>query len=259
MKTIEDIKAQINRRPVAIMLHGGSISQLEKDIGGYNLNDICWVSLGLFTVMEKYILSKINRRLEIVFDCATVSKANMRHYENNVRLPRIAKYLTSNRRNTWITTHGIQRDVLMPHASLMLYKLEQQIMLVDSIFPKKDIGYWMGVPNSVTLLIGALMAGGAKRIAIFGMDGYKGDINEGLNSCYKPEEMKQERLDALGHTHDAGINRDTDEFNEKFPKRYEEYVRMFGNVPIVNCSQGSVIKCLPIIYYRGVRRWLVQR
>ena len=72
----------INRRPVFLLSHGASIYELERTILEYKDKDICWVSIGLFTNMEKYILSKIGKRLDVVFDCASVPEGFRKNYES---------------------------------------------------------------------------------------------------------------------------------------------------------------------------------
>jgi hypothetical protein len=108
----------------------------------------------------------------------------------------------------------------------------------------------MSVPNSVTLLIAACIAGGAKKIITFGLDGYNGDIKKGLESCCHPEIVREERLLALGSKDDPGINRDTDLFEKNFGRLYEEYKKLFNsNTEIFNCSPSSVYTCIKKITY----------
>lgn len=246
----------IANRPVGIMVHGGSISQLETVIKEYEFDDICWASLGLFTVMEEHILSKINRKLDILFDCATVSDARKPYYESRVRFPRVEEFLSRNQDNLWITTNGLIRDSLNVYRP-DLHRYGHKIARVDDLFPKREIGFWMDVPNSVTLLIGSMIAGGASKIFIFGLDGYKGEVNVGLSSCYRPEEIAKERLAALGSDQDPGINRDTSAFEKRFDGILRNYRRLFNNqCPIYNVSPNSVYENIRKIDYSSIRNFL---
>ncbi len=63
---IERLRRVINKRPVAIILHGPSVTELEERITELDDCDICYFSLNAFRVPEKHILQKINRNLSIV-------------------------------------------------------------------------------------------------------------------------------------------------------------------------------------------------
>ncbi len=243
----------IKGRTVGFMLHGQSIKELEDHIVELKDADICWVSTSLFPIMEKYILSKIDKNLDIVFDCATVPHSRLEHYEN-IRLPRLEEFLERPVNNLWITTHGLMRDSVYPFAPWLSGWYFEKILLVDSLFPPNNIPYWMDVPNSTALAIGAIIAGGAKRIITFGLDGYKGDITTGVNSYYQPNEHRKERLAALGTEQDPGINRDTAGFETRFTQRLVEYKELFGNdCEIVNCSPNSLYNMIPKISYSELR------
>lgn len=256
---MEKLKRIINNRVVCILAHGKSIEQLEQNIEQFKDLDICWASVGLFTIMEDFILSKINKHLDIVFDCASVSESNMNYYENEVRLPRLEKFLSRNENNLWITTHGIIRDILKGlNKTDFLDKFRNKIFVVDSLFPT-NTSHYMSVPNSITLLIASAIAGGAKRIILFGFDGYKGDPEKGIDSYYKSEFHIQERLKALGSVIDEGINRDTINFENNFIKIWTEYVFLFkreGKLGIVNCSPNSCYSVIPKTDYEEVIRWV---
>ena len=47
---------ELLKRTVAIMAHGSSIAELEKHIGSLKKYNICWTSLGVFPMMEEFIL-----------------------------------------------------------------------------------------------------------------------------------------------------------------------------------------------------------
>ena len=252
---LEYLQSIVRNRPVGICVHGRSIEQLENHIVELDkMVDMCWVGLGLFPIFEKFILSKVNRNLNIVFDCATVPHARMPHYEQ-IRLPRIHEFLNRPQNNLWITTHGLIRDSVkefMPQLIEEWYK--DKILQVDALFPKDEIPFWMDVPNSITLAVGAMLAGGASKIVIFGLDGYNADVSQGLDSYYQKEEHRKERLAALGTTEDPGINRDTQGFENRFGTILDCYRELFKNdAEILNCSDITVYKNIKKIVYEELK------
>ena len=260
MTDLNYLKNIINGRTVAIMIHGSSINELEKRILEFKDYDICWSSLGVFPMMEDFILSKINKKLEIVLDCATVAESLLENYELNVRVPKLEPYLSREDKNIWITTHGLIRDSvskLYPHF-LDLYG--SKMVQVDSFFPLDNRSKWMDVPNSVTFLIASAIAGGASKIIVFGLDGYRGSFKGGIYAYYKPHLIKKEREAALGTLEDPGINRDTDYFQDRFSKILEEYYKLFSNpCPIYNCSPDTVYNVIPKINYNRLSEVLNER
>lgn len=255
---LSKLKQIINNRPVAIMVHGKSIETLEQRINEYKDLDVCWVSMNLFSIMEKFILSKINKKLDIVLDCSTVANSNLVNYENNFRQPRLKEFLSKQYNNLWVTTKGIidlYKNIINKNKFINTYI--NKILIVDTIFPPSQIAKYMSVPNSLTLLIAAIIAGGASKIVLFGCDGYRGKVSIGINSYFKPNLQRIERYNALGSSLDPGVNRDTDGFEGRFSRLYKEYKLLFNNnVEIKNCSNISVYKCLPKITYDEVIDWL---
>ncbi len=257
MRDLEYLQDIIGQRPVGLLLHGGSVQKLEESIEKYKDCDVCWMGIGLFTLFETYILSKIGKGLDIVFDCATVPHARTPHYEVITRFPRLVPYLWRETNNLWITTHGLIRDSVIPYRPEIVEMLGNKIMLVDSIFPPDEINRWMDVPNSACLAIASALAGGASKVIVFGLDGYDGRLDDGLKFYFKPEEHRKERLSALGRLEDAGINRDTRGFEERFPRILNMYRDLFGNnAPVLNCSKQSVYTVLPKIDYSELKEHL---
>mgnify|MGYP000754621218 CR=1 FL=1 len=80
------LKEIINGRTVAMCLQGKSIEQLEDRITELKDVDICWTSLGVFDIVDTYILAQIDKTLDIVFDCASVPHARIPHYEKYMEL-----------------------------------------------------------------------------------------------------------------------------------------------------------------------------
>lgn len=242
---MDRLKDIIQNRTVCILNHGKSIEKLENYITELKDKNICWASLGLFPVMEEFILSKINKQLDIVFDCATVAESFLRNYELHIRIPRIDRFLSRNYNNIWITSFGIVRDTIKGLKLIDFWiKHNSKTFIVDNIFPKNRIGCYMDVPNSITLLIASLLYGNAKRIIIFGLDGYKSSENN-INSYYKPELHQKEHLLATGNIGNTGLVRDTIDFETRFSNILNMYRSLFkNNASIYNCSNNTIYTCI---------------
>jgi len=236
MLDITKLREKTKNKTVGIVVLGKSIYELEKRIEEFKDKDICWVGIGQFD-----IVTFIN--FDIVFDTASVPESRLKHYEP-MRIGRINKYLSQDQNKIWITSGGLKRDVIDRLKYTDFWEqYSNQILFVDSLFPRETIGKFMDVPNSLTLCVGAMIAGLAKNIIIFGCDGYNGptDTGEGVLSYYKPEEIKKERMAALGSIEDPGINRDTKTFENKFKDCYLRYATQFDNFPdVFNCSSNTI-------------------
>lgn len=245
----------IRNRPVAVLAHGKSLETLEKNIQQYKHLDICWVSLNLFTMVEDFILKKINKQLDIVLDCASVAVSFYQKY-NAIRIPRLDSYLNRTNNNLWITTLGLIRDEIKPINQDFIYRHFHKTLMIDElVYPQM-----LDVPNSITLLLCTMAIGKAQKIIIFGLDGYNGKYEDNINSFYKPELHKQERLLAVGSIQASGVPRDTSDFNNRFIKIFKEYCKNYNiNPPLmVNCSPNSVYTVIPKISYEESIKWLEQ-
>ena len=244
----------IRGRPVAIMLNGASIVELERHIESLAESDICWASLGAFNMMEDFILSKIDKRLDIVFDCATVANAFSESYETQHRLPRITEFLSRGDNNLWVTSTGLMNDSIKKYMPNIVTKYGRKIDRIDKYFPEKRIGEFMNVPNSATLLLASALIGGASKIIFFGLDGYVKAEPCPSGSCYHPELIEIERKAALGKTYDPGINRDTVYFQKRLPKIVRKYREEFDNwAKIYNCSPRTVYDIIRKITYSDLK------
>jgi len=239
-----------------VLLHGESIERLEDEIIKYKDCEIIYVGIGLFTIFEEFILSKINKHLDIVFDCASVADSFLYKYENEVRLPRLEKFLEREENNLWVTTWGIIRDSVKKFKPDWLIKYKSKIFVVDNIFPQNKISFYMSVPNSVCLLIAFLLFAQAKKIILFGLDGSLKE-NNNIDTYYKPEYHKKEHLAALGSIGNTALKRDTLNFNNKFPTLLNLYRQLFNNnAEIVNCSPNSKITVIKNISYEDLENYL---
>jgi hypothetical protein len=247
----------INNRVVAIVAHGSSLDILEREIQYLKHKDICWMSLGLYTVVEDFILSKIDKRLDILFDCATVPEPQMDVYEKTIRLPRIERFLAREDNNLWITTHGLIRDSITPYKPDIWQNYQNKILKVDSLFPQNNIPFYMDVPNSITLMIASALCGGAKKIILFGYDGHVGADNLSHHTYYKEELAHNEWVQAYGESINLGLKRDTLDFENRFAPIVLLYRTLFNNrAEILNCSPNSNYRCLRQISYGQLKEEL---
>jgi len=250
MSPKELLKQKVKGKTCFLIAQGKSINELEERIEEFKDLDICWVGLGQFNTVEKFIMEKAGKSLDVVFDASSIAESRVHEYETTMRLPRLEYFLSKNYDKLWITTHGIYRDAIQ-RLSLwdFWFKYKEQTLIIDSLFPRDEISIYMDVPNSLTLATGALIAGGAKNIILFGCDGYTGPIatGEGILSYYRPDEVKKERMASLGSIEDPGINRDTGEFQKRFKEVYNRYANLFNNCP-------DVYNCSPITLYEHIRK-----
>ena len=244
------LKNIINKRTVGIIAQGKSINELEARMHEFKDYDICWMAIGQHDTPEKYIMEPVGKSLDIVFDSASIPESKAENYESTMRMPRLEYFLSKNSSKLWITSHGIYRDAIQRFKLYDFWeKYKEQTLIVDSIFPRDEIPIYMDVPNTLTMAAGVALAGGATNIILFGCDGYTGPINtgEGILTYYRPDEVKKERMAALGSIEDPGINRDTGTFAKRFKEVYLRYANLFNNCP-------DVYNCSPITLYTHIRK-----
>jgi hypothetical protein len=253
---MERLKNIIRNRTVAILAHGASIAQLENHIEDLKDKDACYATLNFFPIMEEFILSKINKKLDIVFDCSTVARHRQDEFDL-VRMKRLDFFLQRPDNNLWITSHGIVRDNLLPSVwNGMYHNNRNKILEVDTLFPPRRISEFMSVPGSISLLIASCIAGQAKKIIMFGFDGCNSlNLQDGLNTYYKHELQKEERFRALGSIEDVGVTNDTFNFQMQFPSILNKYRSLFNNDCIIeNCSRESYYSIFNKISYNDLKQ-----
>lgn len=236
MNEIDKIREKINNRIVCIMSHGKSIETLETRITEFKDLDICWVSFNLFTVMNKFILSKINKKLDIVLDCAASSNIE---YERNYRIPNILNAIYEN--NTLIlSTARLMITQYNEYKLSQFYEINKDIiLLVDNIFGRLDY-----TPNTLFLLIATIAVGKPKKIILFGVDGYSKSSTEVFSTYYKSE-LQRDRIKNLISTDnpESSLDKSTAAFQERFDWLYPDFCKRCNvDSPFIyNCSINSLI------------------
>ena len=240
---IERLRRVINGRPVAIILHGSSVEELEKRITELADCDICYFGLNIFRVPENNILQKIGRTYSVLMygsfksggDSETGNVIDfLERQENNILISEragfhplevaggfdlgqfIAKY---DKKLLFITgtptvsiTLGSELLIRVPGIEYPLHFLRQ---------------------GSFAILLSLAVIGQAPLVAIFGGDGgrikgrelYFRETNSNL-----PESLSEQTLTF-----------DTKVFNLTMPIMLEKICRIYNLRPIdiVNCSVQS--------------------
>jgi len=252
---IERLRRVINRRPVAIILHGSSATELEARITELEDCDICYFSLNAFRVIEKYILQKINRNLSFVM-CAAAPGRQMddiidflERQEDNI--------LFSER----ISFHPPKRDPLHPQKmppgfdfDEFIKKYDEKLLFFTGTPATLLIrsGLFLRVPNieyplhfsrenSFSMLLLLALIGGASQVVIFGDDGGRTNTRE---LYFRESDPEYQRFYTDRYTEQSMEQRimgDTRWFNAVAPLIIERIYKVYNLRPvdIVNCSPQS--------------------
>jgi len=256
LNSVEKLKKVINGRTVGIIARGGSLIELENTIEKYKDYDICWASMNLFNVAEDCILSKIGKKLDIVSDCSTVK--NYLEYEPKVRIPRFEEYLKRSDNNLLLISELVIKECFRESNKMQLFQRHiNKIAAIDDVFnvetAPKEI--WAAPPNSITLLLAACIAGGAKKIITFGFDGLTGaDLRfldkHCINTYYQSDLESEDRMVAAGAPEIGSLATDSFFFERDFPGVWNIYKQTYGNnCPIINCSPTTMFTCIRKIDY----------
>ena len=241
----------VNGRICAILLPGASILELEKEILYYKDIDICWCGLNNFSKIENNILKTINKHFEIIQDCSEVKYAE--DYEQQVRIPKIEKYLSRNENNLFLTSPEIIANWHRFNKLDLFIKYSDKIRLFD-------YGIQYNVPNSLTLLLMYLgRYSNAKFIILFGCDGYNGsseDINAILQSYYNPEEVLDERFIGFKDGSKSGLIGEMKSFDNSILNYYNKFSWQNNVLPpiVYNCSPITTINTFPVKNYAEIRK-----
>ena len=143
-------------KPVAILLQGPSVSELEDKIHLFKDKDWIWASLNRFQMMEEYILSKIGKEFDIVYS------SNDGRFDQE--LESIRNFI-SKEGNLFITS----KDKVDQHSGIF----DGCSAYIDSMGEEfiTEISDSTRSPNSLTCLLFSLGRLGAKDIYLFGCDG----------------------------------------------------------------------------------------
>lgn len=257
MNSIDKLNKIINGRTVCIIARGGSAKILDEKIAELKDYDICWASMNLFQPAEN-IVNKIGKSLNLVSDCSNVQ--NTATFEPLVRIPRFQKYL-ENKNNLLFISETVINDVFVKQGNLAMYdKYKEKIATIDEVFqhPKAPQAIWEAPPNSITLLLAACIAGGAKKIILFGFDGLEG-LNasertrldkQAVHTYYRDDLEREERKSAAGREEIGSLATDSFFFERDWSKLEKMYKEVYeNNCEILNCSPGTMFTVIRRIDY----------
>ncbi len=238
---IERLRRVINKRPVAIILHGPSLTELEERITELEDYNICYFSLNDFWAVEKHILQKINRNLSVV-QCSGLPITQV--IDNS-------DFLERQEDNIFISERDSFRPPAIPEGfdlDKFIKKYDRKLLFFTSIFTSIRIKYGLFLPipsieyplhfprqNSFSMLLSLALIGEASKVVVFGGDG--GRINTG-------ELYFRECASASGYSEPAlerSLMKDTKIFNVTMPFILEKVYKLYNLRPvdIVNCSEQS--------------------
>lgn len=259
LETINKIKSIIKNRPCVVIAKGRSIEQLEKNIEQLKNYDICWVGQNRVNYIEEGILEKIEKKFDLLSDCATVHRKSF--YEPNHRLPRFQEFL-SRENNLLMTSELVLDECFRRYGKDVLDKYKDKIVTIDSLVFGENLPKKLSEPppNSLTLLLCFLIAGQAKKIILCGVDGFTNNNIDIFETYYKPNVAKEERTLAFEGSNNfkGSIPTDSRLFNERFLTLLELYKEVYKNkdVKIINCSENSIITIFKKISYNDLTKEL---
>ena len=251
------IKELIENKIIAIVLPGasigGNLGGLEARILSLKRYNFCWCGINNFKLIEDNILKKKDYHMSIVQSIGEVEQ--WEKYERELRYPMIKEFLERPENNVLILSSEIIEN--FRKLSLEIDKYLSKIYVVENA-RKLD------VPNGLTFYLQLLTLAGAKRIFLFGCDGYNNPTElekKVVVQHYYKAKAKLEELKAMFHKDGSRLNADptnTIPFQGLFKPLYLEYCIKNRLVParIINCNPNSVITLFPKISYDELEKYL---
>lgn len=221
-KRIERLKKIINGRPVAILLPGPSILELERRIGELQ-GDICYATVNDFWVMERRLTHRIGKNLTAVMcsaiECnvpSTIHMDFMNRREDNVFISELAGY--HHNRLSWPTFYKDYGDKLL---YFIADRSEKALTVPTEEYPLNFLAQ-----ASFAILTCLMAIGGSPLIVLFGADGGRIGKDLYLNDWQSDSESR--------------LRYDTLLFNKTMPDIMERVNKLYGVKPtILNCSEQS--------------------
>lgn len=165
---IEYLKSAIQGRPCVILLSGPSVTKFRQFSLQLKDRDICYASVNDYWVIEKTILDKLNKKLDIIMrsakECKVPSQPDF-------------DFLNRNQNNVLISERAGYYELQMPLPEFLIkygYKVfffvaERSEMMRHVPNPQYPLHFF--AQASFTILMSILAIGGAPLIVIFGADG----------------------------------------------------------------------------------------
>jgi len=234
-------------KPIAIMLQGPSVSELEDKIQLFKDKDWIWASLNRFQMMEDKILSKIGKELDIVY---VTNETRFEEELENIR------NFVSKEGKLFITSTDKYDDKFA--------KCSAHVDVSSEEFHRTHNTLRSGPPsNSITCLLFALGRLGVKHIYLFGCDGspiqqraprvMRGLVPQHSSSpLYYHEELFFMEKEEGGWGNYACITDDMLNMNSNF---WDNWDSLFSYRPnIINVNPKSFVTCFEKCSYEQVIR-----
>jgi hypothetical protein len=238
----------IDNRIVGMLLFGNSINELEQRIEEFKNYNICWCGVGAYDILEEFILNKINKRLDIFFDCGEVERPI--RFELKARTPKLLKFLERSDNNFHITMHHFTK-------LRRLLGIDIEDRYKDKIIYAEDICPAHAFCVSFPLLLTCLTVLGAKNIIMFGCDG-SNTINS-IDSYFHPELVKPEKI--LANNEIFNLTGDSGWVTSGFPSIFK-HVCENGQInppTILNCSSKTIHNLWQKISYDEALTFIKER
>jgi hypothetical protein len=230
----------LTNKTCLLVAHGCSLEELENCIEEFRNLDVVWCSMSSFDIEETYILSKIDKHFNIIFDSSTVQFA--RDYELKVRVPRLSAYLDRKEDNKYICTKTDRANLHDLRNSLGLdfnRKYNKKIIYTEDLNINPS-----AFCVSLHLFIACLYKLHAKQVILLGADG-GGKWGNSVESYYKPDLVKADKI-ACGNL-EYNMTGDTNNINGCYVNLMQQSL---GYVPnVLNCSDTSTYTVFPKISY----------
>jgi len=257
---VDKLSQVLEGRPLAICLQGKSIKELEDRAIEFKDLPICWGAMNRFDIYQDYILSKIDKTLQVVMDVGEVKFVEA--YEKVIRVPRWKVYL-ENKNNVLITSEEIIGNITDIYGYDFLSEYKDQLIVIEKCRKIR-------VPNSIMLYLMVLAKLQVKKIILFGFDGFGNPkafkdtpvwdakeftpeqyCNKTLSAYYKPETTLEERVVGYQDERASDLHSNCPTFNDQFRKTYGLFLKE-NNLQaseIVNCGMDSLYTVFRKISY----------
>ena len=277
---IERLQSVIDGRPLAILLPGPSIKELEKRISELRQADICYFGIKSCSVFETNILQQIDKHLSVLMNSNVFTMALF--IEDTIN------FLNRNENNMFISSFGRHEEIfdLLGNdfrRDKFLSEYDEKLLFFavsyDRLVPNKNHPLHFISGNTLQGAIQLAIIGKASRIVLFGADGgaqenakeyyhrqdqYKPELREDFNSELKTAILGHYLVDArdLSNPQDylKGITIDTNLcFNPIMPLAIRNVYEIYNLPPIdiLNCSENSLYNPFPNISYDDAFEYLI--
>ena len=226
---IEYLKSVIRGRPCVILLSGPSVTKFRQLYRKLEDRDICYASVNDYWIIERNILDKLNKKLDIVMRSAKECKVPCqpdfefldRPFQNILISERAGYYEMNMPLSLFLAKYGYKIFFFVAERSMMM-----------RLVPNPQYPLHFFAQASFTILTSILAIGGAPLIVIFGADGGYIHGRELYIDGWRDSQLER-------------LQYDTELFNNTWPKLRQNLVQTHGvNPRILNASPRSHYKAM---------------